>query len=351
MFRILHGTQYDFIKFWKLAVWLTAAFIAVGMVVMAMRGVRNSIEFTGGTLMRVAFTQPPGAAEIRSALGNAGLGGAEIQEYGNNREYTIRAQNKEHVASQAAGAETVKRDVERVLTERFGADAFTIVRSEAIGPRVGSELRRGAMYAVLVSFLITLIYLAIRFDWRFGAAAIIATAHDTIATIAFMVMMDIEVSLTVIAAILTVIGYSLNDTIIIFDRVRENLHKKRKESLYDTLNRSINETLPRTIMTNITTLAATLALLVFGGDVIRPFAWIISFGIFTGTFSSVYVAGPILLWIERKYPRSLDDRGRAPGRAAVAAAQSTPAPTPAARTKSARPSSAAVGAADTVGKR
>jgi preprotein translocase subunit SecF len=319
MFRILHGTHYDFIKYWKLAVWLTVAFIAVGAVVMAIRGPKYSIEFTGGTLMQVEFTRAPNPADVRSTLVKGGVHGAEIQEYGSNREFTIRAQDKVLVASQAAGAESISRDVERLLTERFGANAYRIVRSEAIGPRVGSELRRGAIYAVLASFLITLIYLAFRFDWRFGSAAIIATAHDTIATIAFMVMMDIEVSLTVIAAILTVIGYSLNDTIIIFDRVRENLHKKRRETLYETLNRSINETLPRTIMTNVTTLAATLALLFFGGEVIRPFAWIISFGIFTGTFSSVYVAGPILLWIESRWPRSLDDRERVSQQRAAAA--------------------------------
>ena len=339
MFRILHGTNYDFIKYWKLALWLTLAFLAVGVVFMATRGFKQSIEFTGGTLMQVAFKQPPNPAEVRSTLERGGIQGAEIQEFGSNLEYTIRAQNRELVAAQAAGAESIARDVERVLTERFGAGNFTIVRTEAIGPRVGAELRRGAAYAVLVSFLITLIYLAIRFDWRFGAAAIVATAHDTIATIAFMVMLDIEVSLTVIAAILTVIGYSLNDTIIIFDRVRENLHQKHKVSLYDTMNRSINETLPRTIMTNVTTLAATLALLIFGGEVIRPFAWIISFGIFTGTFSSVYVAGPILLWIERRWPRATDARVRG---------SSQPSSTPSPRSKTrTTPGVAATNAAST----
>lgn len=327
MYRLLHGTHYDFIKFWKIALWVTAAFIGVGVVFMAIRGIRSSIEFTGGTMMQVEFTQPPDASAIRNALESGGVNGAEIQEFGNNREYIIRVQNRESVAAQAAGAESISRDVERILTERFST-GYRVVRTEAIGPRVGGELRRGAMYAVLASFVITLIYLAFRFDWRFGLAAIIATAHDTIATIAFMVMMDIEVSLTVIAAILTVIGYSLNDTIIIFDRVRENLHKKRKESLYDTLNRSINETLPRTIMTNVTTLAATLALLIFGGEVIRPFAWIISFGIFTGTFSSVYVAGPILLWIERRYPRVHDMRshGTTPPAASVPTPRSSNRP-------------------------
>jgi preprotein translocase subunit SecF len=148
------------------------------------------------------------------------------------------------------------------------------------------------------------VYLAIRFEWRFGLAAVIATAHDIFTTLAFIMMMHLEVSLTVVAAILTVIGYSLNDTIIIFDRVRENLKKQRKETLRDVMNRSINETLPRSIMTHATTLAATIALLLFAGEVIRPFAWVMTFGIFTGTFSSIYVATALLLYIERKWPRA-----------------------------------------------
>jgi preprotein translocase subunit SecF len=158
---------------------------------------------------------------------------------------------------------------------------------------------------MLLSFLVTTVYLAIRFEWRFGVAALIATSHDVFTTLAFIKLLHLEVSLTVVAAILTVIGYSLNDTIIIFDRVREDLRKGRKESLYDTLNRAINETLPRSILTHATTLAATLALLFFAGEVIRPFAWVMAFGIFTGTFSSIYIASPVLLWIERKWPRKL----------------------------------------------
>ena len=149
-----------------------------------------------------------------------------------------------------------------------------------------------------------------RFEWRFGVAAIVATAHDILTTMAFLAMMHLEVSLTVVAALLTVIGYSLNDTIIIFDRVRENLKKQRKESLRDVLNRSINETLPRSVLTHATVFAATLSLLIFAGEVIRPFSWIMAFGVFTGTFSSIYVAGPILLWIEHKWPRARAPRAR-----------------------------------------
>jgi len=308
MLRILHGTNYDFIRWWKWALGLTAAFLLIGLGSLVIKRPNYSIEFTGGTLMQVEFTSPADAGRIRSTLENAGVHGAEIQQFGSNREYTVRAQDASHVQTQARGAESIANRIESVLKQQFGADQLRIVRTEAVGPRVGSELRRGAIIAILISFVITLIYLSIRFEWRFGAAAVIATTHDIIGTIAFLALMNLEISLTVVAGLLTVLGYSLNDTIIIFDRVRENLRKGRKESLYETLNRSINETLPRSILTHTTALAATLALLIFAGEVIRPFAWVMSFGIFTGTFSSIYIAAPVLLWIERKWPRKTGAR-------------------------------------------
>ena len=304
MLRILHDTTYDFVKWWRVALGLTVAFLVLGLASFAITGgIKKSIEFTGGTLIQLEFKQPPDVGQIRSELERAGIHGAEIQQFGTNTEYTIRAQEAAQVAAQAQGAESIARRIESVLRAKFGAESFTVARTEAVGPRVGDELARGAIIAMLLSFGITLVYLAWRFEWRFGLAAVIATAHDILATFAFIKLLDLEISLTVVAAILTVIGYSLNDTIIIFDRVRENLKARRKESLRDLLNRSINETLPRSVMTHATTLAATLALLIFAGEVIRPFAWVMSFGIFTGTFSSVYVAAPVLLWIEQKWPR------------------------------------------------
>lgn len=321
MLRIFHNTTYDFIRPWRIMVLSTAAFIALGLALLGVSWARTgstvhySIDFTGGTLVQLQFQQPPDVGAIRSALDAGGVRDAEIQSFGTNRDFTVRAQSSvagttgAAAEAQAPSAEAVAARIDTLLTRRFGASAFRIGRTEAVGPRVGSELRRGAVIAILISFVITLLYLAIRFEWRFGVAAVIATAHDILTTLAFIKLLDLEVSLTVVAAILTVIGYSLNDTIIIFDRVRENLRKKRKESLYDVLNRSINETLPRSVMTHATAFAATLALLLFAGEVIRPFAWVMAFGIVTGTFSSVYVAGPVLLWIERKYPREAGDRG------------------------------------------
>lgn len=304
MIRIFHNTRYDFIRWWKVAVGITIAFILAGFVSLAFKGVNYSIEFTGGTLKQLHFATAPQAGDIRSALDAAGFHDAEIQQYGNPQNYTLRVAGAQDVAAQAAGAERISRAIDSVLVQKFGAQDVSIVRTEAVGPRVGSELRRNALIAVLISFLITLIYLAIRFEWRFGLAAVIATGHDVFTTVAFLKIMHLEISLTVVAALLTVIGYSLNDTIIIFDRVREHVRRGRKEAWYDILNESINETLPRSILTHATTSAATLALLLFAGEVIRPFSWVMLFGIVTGTFSSIYIASPTLLWIERRYPRA-----------------------------------------------
>ncbi len=326
MLRILHGTSYDFIRWWRWAAGLTIAFILIGMSSLAIKAPNYSIEFTGGTLMQLEFQTPPDVGAVRTALDNAGIEGAEIQQFGTNREFTVRAQDAAHVAAQTRGAETISTQIENVLVQKFGLGRVKIVRTEAVGPRVGGELKRGAIIAILLSFLITLIYLAIRFEWRFGAAAVIATAHDIFTTIAFLKLMNLEISLTVVAGLLTVIGYSLNDTIIIFDRVRENLKKggKAKQVDREVLNRSINETLPRSILTHATAFAATLALLLFAGEVIRPFAWVMAFGIVTGTFSSVYVAAPVLIWIERKWPRKTEARARSASSTATPTSRTRP---------------------------
>jgi preprotein translocase subunit SecF len=303
MLRILHDTKIDFIKSWRLAVGVTAAFIAAGLIALVLHGGLNrSIEFTGGTLMQLEFAQPPNIADIRATVDAAGYTGSEIQQFGSSREFTVRAAS--HAAATGTQVQNTATQIKAALERKFGPGNVRVAREEIVGPRVGDELSRNAMIAIIISLGITLIYLAIRFEWRFGVAAVIATVHDLLSTLAFLAIMRLEVSLTVVAALLTVIGYSLNDTIIIFDRVRENMKKARPESLYDVLNRSINETLPRSILTHVTVAAATLSLLLFAGEVIRPFSWIMLFGIVTGTFSSIYIAAPVLLWVEQRWPRS-----------------------------------------------
>ena len=309
MLRILHNTKVDFIRLWRWSTAITALFIIPGIILIAVSGFRYSIEFTGGTLMQLEFQQPVDVSDVRSALSDAGIDGAEIQRFGTPREVVIRAQDEQHVAQQSVGAESIAQRIRNALTTRYGADAYRVLRTEGVSPRVGAELRQQALIAILLSFAATLVYLAWRFEWRFGVAAILATLHDIAATLAFMRYMNLEISLFVVGAVLTVIGYSLNDTVVVFDRVRENLKLQRKMSLYDILNLSVNETLPRTVMTGSTTLATLLALLIFGGEVIRPFAWVLTFGILVGTFSSIFVAGPVLLYIERKWPRAAGEKG------------------------------------------
>jgi preprotein translocase subunit SecF len=304
MLRIFHNTKYDFIKWWKVAAIATIAFMGIGLASFVITGgVNYSVEFTGGTLVQLKFKQAADAGKIRAALDGAGIRGAEVQQFGGPDEYIIRAQEKTLVSQQAAGAEKVADQIKAALDKSLGAETYTVARKESISPKVGEELSRNAWIAMVLVSLATLIYLAFRFEWRFGVAAVVATLHDTIVTLAFIKLLHLEVSLTVVAAILTLLGYSMNDTIIIFDRVRENLRTAGKDSLYNVLNRSINDTLPRSIMTHATTFAASLALLLFAGEVIRPFAWVMTFGIFVATFSSIYVAGPVLLWIEAKFPR------------------------------------------------
>ncbi len=309
MIRIFNHTTYDFLKYWRIAAGITVSFLVLGLATFGITGGPNySIEFTGGTLMQLEFKSPPDVAAIRSTVESAGVSGAEITQYGEVTSYTVRAQDAAAVQEQEAGAEGVAKRIEAALQQRFGADEVTVVRTEAVGPKVGAELRRGAVLALLITSLISLVYLAIRFDWRFGTAAVLSLVHDVLLTLAFIKLFDIEVSLTVVAAVLTVLGYSANDTIIIFDRTRENLKKYRRDSLYDTLNRSINETLGRSVLTHTTTLAATLALLFFAGQVLRPFSIVMAFGVVVAVFSSMYVATPLLLYIEKRYPRDTDDK-------------------------------------------
>ena len=308
MFRILHNTKFDFVSQWRRAVVALVIFILPALVLIPVSGFNYSIEFTGGTQMQIRFNETQQTAAVRAALAASGHEDAEIATLGaaGENEFLIRAQGQRQIEQQARANETVARDIERALAETFGEGSFTMLGSDIVSPRVGGELRQDAALAMLIAFALTLVYLAWRFEWRFAVAAVLATFHDLVATLAFMQYMNIEISLFVVGSILTVIGYSMNDKVVVFDRVRENLKLFRKQPLRDLLNRSVNETLPRTVMTGSTTLASLLALLIFGGSVIRPFAWILTFGIIIGTFSSIYVASPLLLWIERKYPRQSD---------------------------------------------
>jgi len=313
MIRLFANANYDFIGYrWK-AIWATIIIVVPGLLLLAVRGLNYSIEFTGGTLIQIQSPQPLDVGQLRTGLDQNGFPGAEITEFGGPTEFVIRARlHGEGIDPNdtQATASAVTVALRKVLgaggttcaTQTAGDNSWCVVRTEAVGPKVGGELRQKAFLAIFLSFFAVLAYLAYRFEWRFGLAAVIATAHDIIATIAFIAMLHLEVSLVVVAAILSMVGYSLNDTIIIFDRVRENLVKHKRDGFISILNRSINETLPRSVLTHGTTLSTLLALTIFGGEVIRPFSLVMFFGVFTGTFSSIYIAAPVLMWIERRWP-------------------------------------------------
>ena len=301
MLRLFSNAKYDFIGFRVYAYGVTACILIPGLIFLLIKGLNYSIEFTGGTLLQIQSSKAVDVAQLREGLDREGIHGAEIQNYGTANEYVIRARVAKP-GSDANDTQATAQAVGHALNNVLGAGSYVVVRTEAVGPKVGGELRQKAFLAIFLSFFAVLAYLAYRFEWRFGLAAIVATAHDILATIAFIGVMRLEVSLTVVAAVLSMVGYSLNDTIIIFDRVRENLHKHKHESFEQILNRSVNETLPRSILTHGTTLATLLALAIFGGEVIRPFALVMFFGVFVGTFSSIYIASPVLMAIEKRWP-------------------------------------------------
>ena len=254
------------------------------------------VDFSGGTLVQVEFQRRRHGGADPLDQHRAG----QITRFGEQgeNEFVIRMPSFSGEISTDPSTE-----LEQALTARFGEGSFQVVRTEAVGPTVGAELQQQALYAILASFVLTLIYLAVRFEWRFGVAAIVATVHDIVITLGFLALLRNEISVGTVAAFLTIVGYSLNDTIIVFDRIRENLAKRvRGSTLADIIDRSVNETLPRTVLTSGTTLATLFSLYLFGGAVIRDFALVLILGIAIGTFSSIFVASPALYLIENKWP-------------------------------------------------
>ena len=270
--RIFSDAHYQFIDKRKSAYVLSGVLllIAVGAMVanIAMIGSwqKYGVDFTGGSLIQVRFEAPMTAGEIREALGGANA--PDITRFGTENDFNIRAPVME-----GANVEEVRNQIEADLIAVFGDGSFEVLEADLVSPKVGGELQQKAAFAIIFSFFLTLIYIAIRFELRFGVAAIIATVHDILLTLGFLALFRVEIALPTVAALLTIVGYSLNDTIVVFDRVRENLGKKggRKEDPAVLVNRSINETLPRTVLTSGTTLAVLMALLILGGAVIRDF--------------------------------------------------------------------------------
>ncbi len=290
----------DFIGRRKLALLLSGLMILISLGSLAIKGLNFGIDFTGGTLVEVKFTQPPEIGEVRKALVPAGYGHAVIQEFGSPEEILIRVQNRE-------GEETSKIStaILDALHASFGADAVEMRRVEYVGPQVGKELTRAGILAVLIAMVAILLYVTFRFEFRFALGADAALLHDITIVLGLFSITGKEFTLPVIAALLTVIGYSLNDTIVVFDRIRENFaanrKKKNPEGEATVANKAINQTLARTLMTSLTTLLVVLALFFLGGEVIHDFAFALLAGILVGTYSSIYIASPLMLSLAGRF--------------------------------------------------
>jgi len=282
----------DFVGKKGLAIVLSLVLILAGLVsLVAKGGPRYGIDFAGGTLIQVKFNQPTDAATIRGALAPLNLRGLTVQRFeGEGDEFLLRAQES------SAALEGLSHRITEALEGSFGEGQLELRRMEMVGPQAGRELRNRGLLAVLYAMIGILIYVSWRFQFRFAAGAILALLHDVLFTVGVFSLLNKEIDLPVIAAFLGIVGYSLNDTIIVYDRIRENTGKIEKESFPSVINRSINETLSRTIMTSGTTLLVVLALLIFGGGVIQNFALALFIGIMVGTYSSVFVASPVLLY-------------------------------------------------------
>ena len=293
----------DFLGKRKLAMIFSGILLLLSLGLVAGKGLNFGIDFTGGTLVEVRFKEAPAIADVRKALTPAGYGQAIIQEFGAPEEILIRVQNQD-----SSDSSRISTDILDALGVGLGADNVEMRRVEFVGPQVGEELTQAGIMAVLFAMIAILIYVTFRFKLRFAIGADAALLHDITILVGVFALTGKEFSLPVVAAILTVIGYSLNDTIVVFDRIRENFafnrKKKTPDDEVDVVNSSINQTLGRTLMTSVTTLLVVMSLFIFGGEVIHDFAFALIVGIIVGTYSSIYIASPVMLSLEGRFETS-----------------------------------------------
>ncbi len=288
-------THYDFLGKKKYAFWISAVAIVISLGFLFFHGgLRYGVDFAGGLLIQTRFSKGVDISEVRGALEGMGAKDAMVQRFGGENEFLIR------VEKASADLEGVSKTIQESLQGRFKDKGLEIRRVEVVGPKVGKDLKTRAIWAVGLAFLGILIYVAFRFrELAYGLGGIVALFHDIIIAYGAISIANVEYSLNVMAVILTIIGFSINDTIVIFDRVRENVKKMRKESLETVFNVSINETLGRTILTSGTVMMVVLILFFFGGPVIHDFAFTLIVGLISGTYSTVYIASPVVLFWHR----------------------------------------------------
>ena len=266
---------------------LSLSLIIVSLFLLTFKGLNFGIDFKGGTLIELRSTDTKiNASSLRDNLSQMNLGDVSVKNFGNDTDFLIKFENNEN--------KNVIEEIKKNLDKSFGNN-FNFRRVENVGPKVSAELLRSGVIAISVALFLMLVYIWIRFEWQFSLGAIIALFHDVIVTLGLFSLLGLEINLSIIAAVLTIVGYSMNDTVVIFDRVRENLRKYSDIKIFELTNISINETLSRTLITSVTTLLALLSIFFFGGEVLKGFSLAMIFGVIFGTYSSIYIANTVLV--------------------------------------------------------
>ena len=283
------NTSIGFIRHRTIAMVLSSLLVVASVFVFLANGLNFGIDFRGGTLIEASSESAVDLAELRGRLGALDLGEVQIQEFGKETDVLIRIAEKEGATDASNNLSAVEQ-----VREELSSD-FDVRRVEIVGPQVSAELIQTGIMAVLAAIASMLIYIWFRFEWQFSIGAVLALVHDVALTIGLFALLQLDFNLSILAAILTIVGYSMNDTVVVYDRVRENLRKYKKMDLAELLNIAINETLSRTVMTSVTTMLALLALYILGGEVIRGFTFAMIWGVIVGTYSSIFIASPLLM--------------------------------------------------------
>ena len=278
----------NFSKFYKLFNLISTALVVVSILLLFFKGLNFGVDFKGGTLIELrANDNKINIASLRDSFNNMNLGDVNIKKFGNDKDFLIKIEQRD---TSSNAIEIIKKD----LTDAIG-NSFNFRRVENVGPKVSSELLKSGIIAIALSLAAMLFYIWVRFEWQFSLGAILALFHDVIITLGFFSLFNLEINLSIVAAILTIVGYSMNDTVVIYDRVRENLRKFSDIKIFELTNISINETLSRTIITSVTTLLALVSIYLFGGEILNGFSLAMIMGVVLGTYSSIYIANPILV--------------------------------------------------------
>ena len=276
-----------FNKYYNNFNFLSISLVIISLFLLSFKGLNFGIDFKGGTLIELRSSDKKiNISSLRDNLTQMNLGDVSVKNFGNENDYLIKFENNEN--------KNIIEEIKSNLDKSFG-NQFEFRRVENVGPKVSSELLRSGMIAITVALVLMLIYIWIRFEWQFSLGAILALFHDVIVTLGLFSLLGLEINLSIVAAVLTIVGYSMNDTVVIFDRVRENLRKYSDIKIYELTNISINETLSRTLITSITTLLALLSIFFFGGEILKGFSLAMIFGVIFGTYSSIYIANTVLV--------------------------------------------------------